>query len=44
MRSRNLQLGETDRSTRFLPGWWIRPGLVLSAAAWATVIWLIATR
>ncbi len=44
MRSQNIDLGDAGRPTRFMPGWWILPGLMLSAAAWAAAIWLIATR
>ena len=43
MRSQNLRLGYADRPTRFLPGWWILPGLIVSAAAWAVAFWLLAT-
>ena len=43
MRSQNLDLGKADRPNRFLPGWWILPDLVLSAAGWATAIWMYAT-
>jgi hypothetical protein len=39
-----LGVGAAARSTRFLPGWWILPGLVMSATGWATVIWLLLTR
>jgi hypothetical protein len=38
-----LDLGNAGRPSRFLPGWWILPGLVISAAGWATAIWLLAT-
>jgi hypothetical protein len=44
MPSQNLNLGKTDRLTRFVPGWWILPGLVVSGAGWAAAIWLIAAR
>ena len=44
MRGQNLDFGKADRPSRFLPGWWILPGFVVSAAGWAVVIWLIATR
>jgi hypothetical protein len=30
------------RHARFLSGWWILPGVVGSAVAWAGVIWLLA--
>ncbi len=44
VRSQNIEHGDAGRPTRFLPGWWILPGLMLSAAAWAAAIWLIFTR
>jgi len=27
-----------------MPGWWILPGVLLSAAAWAAAIWLFLQR
>ena len=44
MSTRNAGLGDAGRPQRFMPGWWILPGLMLSAAAWAAVIWLMVTR
>ena len=44
MRSQNVELGNAGRQARFVPGWWILPGLMVSAVAWAGAIWLIFTR
>jgi len=41
---RNADLSDAGRPSRFMPGWWILPGLTLSAAAWAAAIWFLATR
>ena len=41
MSSQNIEHGDTGREARFMPGWWILPGLMMSAAAWAGAIWLI---
>jgi hypothetical protein len=41
VRNQNVELGSAGRATRFVPGWWILPGLVVSAATWAGAIWLI---
>ena len=41
MSTRNIRFGDAGRATRFMPGWWILPGLMLSAAAWAAAIWLL---
>ena len=41
VRSQNVELGNAGRETRFLPGWWILPGLLVSAAVWTGAIWLI---
>ncbi len=40
MSTRNAALSGNGRYARFLPGWWILPGLVGSAMAWALAIWL----
>lgn len=44
MRIPNVGLGGVARQSRFMPGWWILPGLMLGAVAWTTVIWLVFTR
>lgn len=44
MRSQKVELGSAGRETRFVPGWWILPGLLVSAAGWAAAIWLIIGR
>jgi len=38
--SENLRGGGWQ--TRFMPGWWILPGLILGAATWAAAIWFFA--
>ena len=38
----NVRTGSWE--ARFMPGWWILPGVVLGAAAWVAAIWLFATR
>lgn len=34
MRIPNVGLGGVARQSRFMPGWWILPGLILSAVGW----------
>jgi hypothetical protein len=38
MGTRNAWLNDTGRDARFAPGWWLLPGMVGSAVAWACVI------
>jgi hypothetical protein len=40
MSSRNTALTDTGRHARFTPVWWLLPGVVVSAMAWAGAFWL----
>jgi hypothetical protein len=40
MSAQNIQLSDSGRHTRLLPGWWLLPSLMVGSAIWASLIWL----